>query len=240
MRIDFKTVVVGLLLLLAFILTFLRTSPEIEQTLLNAASSTTAFSLIMHIIFALILIFGLVFKGARNLLFFIFLAIVSLSATAVAMVFRLVPNIIVFGLLFILIVRAFLTEKLNFEFQDLSFTNAFFGILALVFGFWYFHWVEQPILLTALIFSPMGMLNCPTLLVITGFLILSSKPHSELLEATAAMSTLYFGFFGLMRLNAYIDVVLIICSLYLIFRLGTYMQSPEETDLQDESTQSES
>jgi hypothetical protein len=229
MRFDFKTVIVGLLLLLAFILSFLKSPQEIQTSLFSAAMSTKTFSLVVHIIFALILTFGLIFRGARNILFFIFLAIVSLSATAAAIVFKLIPNIIVFGLLFILIIRAFLIGKLNFDLQNLPVADAFFGILALVFGFWYFHWVEQPILLTALIFSPMGMLNCPTLLAMIGFLILSSKPHSDLLEAAVAISTIFFGFFGLMRLNAYIDVVLIITSLYLIYRLGTY--SHEEAEI---------
>ena len=39
-----------------------------------------------------------------------------------------------------------------------------------------------------------------------------------------ALTTLYFGFFGLLRLGAYVDVVLIICALYLIVRLGATME----------------
>ena len=228
MKIDFKVTVVGLLLLLAFIMTFTRTPQEIINTLSNAADSAKLFSLAMHIIFALILASGLIFKGARNILFFMFIALIMLSATAVSIVFRLVPNIIVFGLLFVLVLRAFLQDKLNFDFQNLSRADLIFGIVALVFGFWYFHWVHEPILLNALVFSPLGMLNCPTLLTATGFLILSSKPHSELLEASLAVSTLYFGFFGIMRLNAYIDVVLILCSLYMIFRMGMFFPFEEE------------
>ena len=72
MKVDFKTVIVGLLLLLAFILTFLRTPQEIQSSLTHAANSTKGFALAAHIIFAVILTFGLIFKGARNLLFFIF------------------------------------------------------------------------------------------------------------------------------------------------------------------------
>jgi hypothetical protein len=82
------------------------------------------------------------------------------------------------------------------------------------------HWVEAPVWLNGLIFSTLGAVNCPTMLTVCGFLCLSEEPRSALLEATVALATLYFGFFGLFRLGAYIDVVLIICALFLIVRLS--------------------
>ena len=42
-----------------------------------------------------------------------------------------------------------------------------------------------------------------------------------MLEATVGLMTLYFGFFGIFRLGAYVDVALVLCALFLIVRLGS-------------------
>ena len=109
------------------------------------------------------------------------------------------------------------------ELENLKPVNLFFGIIGMVFGFWYLHWVESPIWLNALYNSPLGVVNCPTMVTICGFLCLTEKPRSVMLETTVALITLYFGFFGVFRLGAYIDIMLIICALFLILRLGSYL-----------------
>jgi hypothetical protein len=90
----------------------------------------------------------------------------------------------------------------------------------LIFGFWYLHWVESPVWLNALLYSPMGVINCPTMLTICGFLCLTQEPRSVVLETVVALTTLYFGFFGLFRLGALIDAAQIVCALFLIMRSG--------------------
>ncbi len=42
-----------------------------------------------------------------------------------------------------------------------------------------------------------------------------------------AYGDLYFVFFGVFRLGAYIDIMLIICALFLILRLGSYLSYEE-------------
>lgn len=96
-----------------------------------------------------------------------------------------------------------------------------FGILGLVFGFWYLHWVESPVWFNALLYSPLGVVNYPTMVTISGFLCLTRKPLSAMLDAAVAPITVYFGLFGIFRLGAYIDVVLILCGMFLIVRLAS-------------------
>ena len=48
-----------------------------------------------------------------------------------------------------------------------------------------------------------------------------------------AYGDLYFGFFGVFRLGAYIDIMLIICALFLILRLGSYLNLPVARGEQD-------
>lgn len=175
-------------------------------------------SLLNHLLLITILILAFFSGKNRNRLVFSFLLWISFTAFLVAILNFILPNIIIFGMFFVLIINAYLKKQLNFKFGGLKKFDLFFGILGLIFGFWYLHWVDAPVLLNALIFSPLGVVNCPTMLIISGFLCLTDKPRSVLLEMVVAIITLFFGFFGIFKLNAYIDITLIVCSLFLIFR----------------------
>jgi hypothetical protein len=216
-------IILGLLLLLVFGMTFMRTPQQIGGMLAEIAGEMKNFSAFVHLLFIAVLIVGLIFEKVRRPLFSFFMAFVCLSATLVAIVYGLLPNIIIFAIFFVLILNAYFRKKLDFNFGHIKSINIFFGIAAMLFGFWYLHWVEAPVWLNALLYSPLGAVNCPTMLVVTGFLCLNNKPRSVMLEATVALTTLYFGFFGVFLLGAYVDVVMIICALFLIVRLGSFL-----------------
>ena len=209
----------------------MKTPEEITITLQNVSRAVQSYSLLIHILFVVVILLGLFIKKIRNILFSMFIAFLSLSVTFISVKYMIIPNIIIFGMFFVLIVHAYLEKNLNFDFKNSMPINLVFGILGLVFGFWYLYWVDSPILLNALIFSPIGTLNCPTMVTICGFLCLSKKPRSTILEVTVALITLYFGFFGIFRLGAYIDVVLIICALFLIVRISSYLSYERVFDI---------
>jgi hypothetical protein len=215
--------ILGLVLLLVFIITFMRTPQEIAVLLTEVSGEARNFSAFVHFAFLAFIILGLIFRKARNHLFSFFIAFLSLSATVIAVRYAILPNIVIFAVFFILIVRAYIKKKLNFDFSSNKPVNSLFGITALVFGFWYLHWVETPVWLNALLYSPLGAVNCPTMLTVAGFLCLGEEPRSVKLEATVALTTLYFGFFGVFRLGAYVDATMIICALYVILRIGSYL-----------------
>ena len=179
------------------------------------------FSAFVHILFLTVVIIGLLFKKTRNILFFLLIAFLTLSSTIVSTKYMMLPNILIFATIFILIINAYLKKELNFELKAIGPINKYFGIIGMVFGFWYLHWVETPIWMNALLYSPLGSINCPTLLTVCTFLCLTVKPRSMTLELVTALITLYFGFFGIFRLGAYVDVILIICALFLIVRLSS-------------------
>lgn len=222
-----KWVVLGLLLMVIFIMTMMKSPEEITSMLSNVTDQLRTFSAIAHIIFLVVMVTGLILKKIRGALFFLFIAFLSLSATIIAIKYMILPNIIIFAMFFGLIINAYFKKQLNFELENLKPVNLFFGIIGMVFGFWYLHWVESPIWLNALYNSPLGVVNCPTMVTICGFLCLTKKPRSVMLETTVALITLYFGFFGVFRLGAYIDIMLIICALFLILRLGSYLSYEE-------------
>lgn len=223
MKKGIKWIVLGLLLLAIFVLTFMKTPEAITSMLENISKEVKSYSVFVHILFLVIVALGLLIGKIRNSLFSLFIAYLSLSATIISVKYMIAPNIIIFGMFFVLIIHAYLTKNLNFGLKNIAPVNLFFGILGLVFGFWYLHWVESPIWLNALLYSPLGAVNCPTMVTICGFLCLSQKPRSAILEAAVALITLYFGFFGIFRLGACVDVALILCALFLIVRLGSYL-----------------
>jgi hypothetical protein len=217
--------ILALLLLSTFALTLTRTPETVAAMLMQVSTDLQRYSAFVHILFLAVAVLGLLAARARTTLFVAFIAFLSLSATVVAVRYAIVPNIVVFATLSVLIAHAYLTKNLNLQLEHPPLPDLLFGIPALIFGFWYLHWVQSPIWLNALLYSPLGAVNCPTLVTICGFLCLTQQPRSAPLEAALALATLYFGFFGLFRLGAYVDVVLIVCALYLIVRLGSAVGS---------------
>jgi hypothetical protein len=220
MKTKIMSITLGLLLLAAFVLTFSKSPETIKSYLEYVSKDVRSYSAFVHILFLVVVGSGLLVEKIRNTIFSLFIALISLSATVVAVKYVIVPNIILFAMFFVLITHASLTKNLRFHLRNIAPVNLLFGIVGLIFGFWYLHWVESPVWLNALLYSPLGAINCPTMLTICGFLCLSQEPRSLALEIVVALTTLYFGFFGLFRLGAYIDVVLIICALFLIVRLS--------------------
>lgn len=213
--------VLGILLVTIFAMTLMRTPAEISSLLTDVTAQLKTYCLIVHGFFLATIVGGLAFRKIRNILFFLFIAFLSLSATIVSIMYAILPNILIFAIFFVLIVDAYRRKDLNFDPENARPVTLFFGIVGLVFGFWYLHWVADPLLLNALLYSPIGVINCPTMLTVTAFLILTTKPRSTTLEFTVALITLYFGFFGLFRLDAYVDIALITCALFLLMRIGT-------------------
>ena len=221
MKNKIRWIVLGIILMAIFTMTMMKTPEEITITLTRVTGEMKLFSAIAHAVFLAVIAAGLLIKKIRNILFSLFIAFLSLSATIISIKYMIIPNILIFGTIFVLIITAFLKKELNFEFRGIGPVNKYFGIAGMIFGFWYLHWVETPIWLNALFYSPLGSINCPTLLTICAFLCLAVKPGSVMLEFATALITLYFGFFGVFRLGAYVDIVLIICALFLIIRVSS-------------------
>jgi len=219
MKSKVKWIVLGVLCLVSFILTFMKAPEAITSMLETVAREAKPYAAFVHLLFLAVLGLGLLVGRLRNLLFSLFIAFISLSAAIFGVAYVIAPNVILFATFFVLILRAWLNGKLNFVFGNTAPVSLCFGALGLVFGFWYLHWVESPVWLNALFASPLGVVNCPTMVTVCGFLCLSQKPRSALLEAAVGTVTLYFGFFGIFRLGAYVDVVLVLCALFLLVRL---------------------
>ncbi len=211
-------VLIGVLLILIISFTFMRTAAEITDMILEATSALKIYYIVTHALFLVTLAVGFPLKRIRKYIFFGYILFLSVSAFIVSIIFVIVPNIVIFSLFTSLIIYAFINKKINFDLKEVSIAGWIFGIIALIFGFWYLHWIDDPIWLNALLYSPLGGINCPTMIAVCGFLILQSKPRSHLLDFVIGFITCYFGFFGVFRLAAYVDISLIICGGFLVVR----------------------
>jgi hypothetical protein len=90
------------------------------------------------------------------------------------------------------------------------------GILMLVFGFVYPHFLEGAPFYKYLYASPLGLIPCPTLSVFIGITLMlhGSLPKKWML--VGALFGLFYGIFGALRLKVYLDVVLIAGALFLL------------------------
>ena len=224
-----KWIILGLLIIVIAALTLSVSPDNIRIMIENVSTQAAAYSLLVHFVLLSTIAIGLLIKSTRNRLFTAFIMFLSLSALVASIIFMILPNVIIFALFLVLIVNGHLKGELTFELGHLRKLDLFFGIVGLVFGFWYLHWVDEPVWLTAILYSPLGTINCPTMLTICAFLCLTVSPRSRILEIAVSLITLYFGFFGILILGVYVDVVLIACASYLIFRM--YFTHKEEESI---------
>lgn len=199
---------------------FVKTPDEIIAMLVKASSNLKVVSLITHILFILTLSLVIAVKKYRSLIIAGFISFICITAICASALFGIIPNIFIFSTFIILTIHAYRHKYFNFDFKSIPVISWIVSVLSLLFGFWYLHWIDFPMMLNALFYSPLGVANCPTMLAICGFLCLSSKPRFIFLEITVALFTLYFGIFGIISLGANIDVVLIISSVFLLSRIG--------------------
>ena len=211
---------IALALIAMFGLTLTRSPAEITSMIRSVVDAERGLSVAMHLSFVVLLPIGLIFKRSRNLVFTALPFMISLSATIIALKYLILPNIIGFALFAILIAVAYKKRQLSFSLKNKDVFSLLFGITGLVFGFWYLHWVASPIWLNALIYSPLGVVNCPTMVAVCGFMILADNPVPAKLQATVSLVTLYFGLIGIFRLGAYIDIVLVLCSAYMLVQMA--------------------
>lgn len=209
---------VGLLLAAVFLMTLMKPPSEVNQMLSMVSGQFKNYALLMHAFVLAAFLTGLVIPKARTHFFAGMMALLSGSAAAIALMHSILPNIAVFGLYLVLILTAFFRDKLIWDFSQIKATDRLFGVIGIVFGFWYLHWVESPLLLNALLYSPLGIINCPTLVTISGLLCLSSQ-RPQLLDFTTGLVCAYFGLYGIILLSAYVDVVLVLCGSYQLTRV---------------------
>ena len=90
------------------------------------------------------------------------------------------------------------------------------GLIFLIFGFIYPHFLESRSWISYLYASPMGLIPCPTLSAFIGITLMLKGFGSKKFMLSASLIGLFYGIFGVLRLKVYLDVVLIAGALFML------------------------
>jgi len=92
------------------------------------------------------------------------------------------------------------------------------GILMIIFGLVYPHFVNTDSFLKYLYASPVGLIPCPTLSILIGFLLLYNGFGSQSLILTFVAFGLFYGLFGVLKLAVYLDIFLVFGTITLLVK----------------------
>ena len=87
------------------------------------------------------------------------------------------------------------------------------GIIMVVFGLVYPHFIETGSVFNYLYASPVGLIPCPTLAILIGFILVFNGFGSLSITLIFIIFGLFYGIFGALRLKVHLDIFLIFGSL---------------------------
>jgi len=136
-------------------------------------------------------------------------------------------NATLFGM--VVVLTGFFTYRTDKETIQWS-TQPFHGVglLLVIYGLVYPHFLDTGSYYTYLFAAPVGLIPCPTLAVMTGFLLMMNGLGSRPLASIVAAFGLFYGTFGILRLGIWLDAGLLAGALtLLVFVLGSRIASAE-------------
>jgi hypothetical protein len=92
------------------------------------------------------------------------------------------------------------------------------GIIMITFGLVYPHFINPDSIIKYLYTSPAGLIPCPTLSVVIGFLLLYNGFGSQPITITLIVLGLFYGIFGVLKLAVYLDLFLLFGTIILIIK----------------------
>ena len=125
------------------------------------------------------------------------------------------------GILFSLLTLLLFIFGLRATVQPLQVSQIIFmviGILMIVFGLVYPHFTQGDSFMKYFYASPAGLIPCPTLSIIIGFLLLYNGLGSQAITLLVVIYGLFYGLFGTLRLAVYPDIFLIFGSVSLLVK----------------------
>jgi len=99
------------------------------------------------------------------------------------------------------------------------------GVIMILFGWVYPHFLEGGAWFKYLYAAPMGLIPCPTLSLTIGFALLANGFSSRLWSVVLVFLGSFYAFFGAMRLGVSLDFVLLAGALVLLLETVT-LKSP--------------
>jgi hypothetical protein len=190
-------------------------SEDILNSLHALANDYRAIAVFWHIISYLLIAFLMLNLDPSNRLFGIILTLPVVSVALFAWISGNPFN----GTLFTILAVMFFLFALGSTSNPIGMASWPFlaiGIAMVIFGLVYPHFLETQSFIRYAIASPFGLIPCPTLSVVIGFLLIYNSLGSHLVALTLIIFGLFYGLFGAIKLRVYLDYFLIFGSLVLL------------------------
>jgi len=188
---------------------------EILDGLRNIANRYSLWALLLHVIFYVLVIVLTAKWLPEERLLSIILCLPLVTVAAFALITGNPFNGFMFSILSVLIL------VLGFTIPDrpVSYSNPVFlaiGIYMILFGLVYPHFLKTRSFTRYLISSPFGLIPCPTLSVVIGFLLIFNGLSSPVITLALVVFGLFYGLFGTLKLRVYLDIFLIFGTVALL------------------------
>jgi hypothetical protein len=104
------------------------------------------------------------------------------------------------------------------------------GMVMIVFGIVYPHFINPGSIFTYLYASPAGLIPCPTISILTGLLLLINGSGFKSITITFVVLGLFYGVFGVFKLAVYLDLFLLFGSIILLIKYILSFRVPAVRD----------
>ena len=193
---------------------------DILTGLRSIANNYKLFAIIWHVIFYMFII-GLIARWVpSNKLIAALTCIPIISVAIFAWITGNPFNGIMFSVLAILI----LIFGLKASIQPINQSQLPFfiiGVLMVAFGLLYPHFIENNSIVKYFYATPVGLIPCPTLSVLIGFILMNNGFGSKSITLIFIAFGLFYGFFGVLKLAVKLDIFLITGTLALLTKYIT-------------------
>ena len=175
------------------------------------------FAIIWHIIFYLLIAAIILNWEPSNRLLEIIICLPILSVSIFAWLTGNPFNGSVFLIATILLmIFGFKTDTRSINYSELTYIIA--GIIMILFGLVYPHFIKPDSILKYLYVSPVGLIPCPTLSAIIGFALVFNGFGSQPVTLILVSLGLFYGIFGVLKLKVYLDLFLLLGTLTLLIK----------------------
>jgi hypothetical protein len=202
--------------------------PEPEEILNGLQTIVTdypVFAIIWHVVIYLLLI-ALIFRWQPSNK--VLGALLCIPLLSVAVFAWLTGNPFT-GTLFTVAAILLLLFGLGASVQPVALSRLPFiviGILMIVFGLVYPHFLRPGSIIEYLYASPAGLIPCPTLSVLIGLVLLLNGFGSRTITLSFIVLGLFYGVFGVFRLGVYLDAGLLIGTIALLVQYLLPIKTP--------------
>lgn len=190
-------------------------SEDILQGLMLITNQFVWLAIIWHLFFYILIAALILNWKPRNRLMAALLGFPLVSVSLLAWITGNPFNGLLFAIFGILLVVSGIRSNDDPIRTGHSWTTVF-GIVVIMFGLIYPHFLETDNYFKYLYMAPVGLVPCPTLSVAIGFAILYNGFQSRKWTWFLIIPGLIYGTIGVFRLGVYLDMVLLLASIVLI------------------------